>query len=220
MTMYILLAGAGSRLSHLTHFRTCVPSNWTDFFGQRRRWYAGQIVGNFTLLASRAYLTCKHGRVAFWGVLLLSYSAVLGGLASMTRQIAEAAVVVYNLAVASGWFGPTMTATPSPTPIHVAVSSSAGDDDPAADGSPGPSPTPPVPTAAASDYTDLLGAEITVYQFSCLCLFAAYVLYFFAVVEATNADRSTTNAVAAYCHTRGAFDRYSSLLRGDTLTAR
>ncbi|KAH8076358.1 hypothetical protein SO694_00109023 [Aureococcus anophagefferens] len=96
MTMYILQSGAGSVMSHLTHFRTCVPETWCDYFGQRRRWYTGGLVGNFVILFSRTYLTCKYYRFCFWPFLFMTYmSGVCFGLGTMTYSIATAATYAY-----------------------------------------------------------------------------------------------------------------------------
>ncbi|KAH8095982.1 hypothetical protein JL720_3321 [Aureococcus anophagefferens] len=87
-----MTSGAGSVMSHLTHFRTCVPETWCDYFGQRRRWYTGGLVGNFVILFSRTYLTCKYYRFCFWPFLFMTYmSGVCFGLGTMTYSIATAA---------------------------------------------------------------------------------------------------------------------------------
>ena len=97
MTMYILQSGAGSVMSHLTHFRTCVPEDWENYFGQRRRWYTGGLVGNFVILFSRTYLTTKYYRFVFWPFLFMTYfSGVCLGLGLMTYSLATAATYAYE----------------------------------------------------------------------------------------------------------------------------
>ena len=96
ITMYILQTGAGSVLSHLSHFRTHVPDSWRDFFGQRRRWYAGMIVGQFNLLFVRSpFWSRRYGRCAFWLLLVYSYvfTFVLS-LASVAYTVARSSLTI------------------------------------------------------------------------------------------------------------------------------
>ena len=89
ITMYILQTGAGSVLSHLSHFRTHVPDSWRDFFGQRRRWCAGMIVGQFNLLFVRSpFWSRRYGRCAFWLLLPALGSASRGERAGAAREVA------------------------------------------------------------------------------------------------------------------------------------
>lgn len=91
LTIFLLTAGYDTMVSQLTHYYTYAPATWQEFFGQRRRWYAAGLVGNFTLVfvQSPFFLHLRHGRWLLWFYLLVSlFNMFLGAATAATIVVA------------------------------------------------------------------------------------------------------------------------------------
>ena len=67
MSVFCIEAGFGCMFSHSTNFYTYVPDSIDEFFGQRRRWIEGWIVGpTHFYFCNSSFFTMRFWRFPYW----------------------------------------------------------------------------------------------------------------------------------------------------------
>lgn len=79
MSVFCIEAGLGCMFSHSTNFYTYVPDTIDEFFGQRRRWIEGWIVGpTHFYFCSTGFFTMRFWRFPYWLATCWTQFYVLG----------------------------------------------------------------------------------------------------------------------------------------------
>lgn len=202
ITLYILQTGAGTVLSQVTHFRTTVPDTWQDYFGQRRRWYAGATVGVANLIwpTTTPFATFRYGRCFFWIVLAVQYTiSFVFGLAYVTYFIAGT-IVSFVDELKDGTLSNSYFSTTDDSENAVMTLKTRWPVEEFSESisfSPTSSPTS-ISLPSDDDMISIGSLDLTLYQVNVIALFVLWVAYSFGALGKNGEEAAYWNAGFAY----------------------